>query len=275
MRSRPGLYDPKYAAQFADASVVSAYQHRPPYPTEVFDVLSDLITETPRIVLDAGCGRGEIARPLAPRVARVDAVDLSAPMVEAGRRLPGGDDPRLRWIVGSVEDVPLSPPYALVAAASSLQWFDWDVAMPRFREVLSPGGCLAIVVPLEERAPWDGQMRAIRDAFTTRPELAAGGRNVFEVGSGPLMADMERRGLFEQQGAHRTVPVSFVRPVEVYIESWHSRSGFSRERMGAERAAAFDAAIRDVVAQYADEGTIMTRVVGEIIWGVPRGEATP
>ena len=46
----------EYADQFADAAVVAAYRHRPPYPTQVFPVLRDLVVGTPRVVLDLGCG---------------------------------------------------------------------------------------------------------------------------------------------------------------------------------------------------------------------------
>jgi 2-polyprenyl-3-methyl-5-hydroxy-6-metoxy-1,4-benzoquinol methylase len=65
------------AAAFADADVADAYQHRPPYPAEVFDILTGLITDAPRQVLDLGAGEGAIARPLAPLVDRVEALDAS------------------------------------------------------------------------------------------------------------------------------------------------------------------------------------------------------
>jgi SAM-dependent methyltransferase len=112
----------------------------------VFDVLVGLIAAEPRAVLDLGCGTGNVARPLAPLVDRVDAVDISAAMVEQGKRLPGGGHPGLHWIVGRAEDAPLRPPYALVTAGESLHWMDWDVVLPRMHDALTPGGSLAIVV---------------------------------------------------------------------------------------------------------------------------------
>ncbi|NUR97352.1 MAG: class I SAM-dependent methyltransferase, partial [Kribbellaceae bacterium] len=83
------------AATFKQQAVAEAYQHRPPYPDEVFDRLLELITDTPRRVLDIGAGEGAIARPLAPRVEHVDAIDFSRPMVDAGKQRPGGDHPNL------------------------------------------------------------------------------------------------------------------------------------------------------------------------------------
>ena len=74
------------AAAFTYPGVASAYQYRPPYPDLVFDVLTGLIADAPKTVLDLGAGEGALARPLAARVDQVDAVDISAAMVEEGPR---------------------------------------------------------------------------------------------------------------------------------------------------------------------------------------------
>jgi hypothetical protein len=58
MRPKPSHLGPAYAVQFTDLSVVAAYHHRPPYPAEVFDLLTTLIVDTPRVVLDLGPGTG-------------------------------------------------------------------------------------------------------------------------------------------------------------------------------------------------------------------------
>ena len=69
-------------------------------------------------MLDIGAGEGALARPLADRVDHVDAVDISAAMVRAGRLRPGGTRPNLRWIVGAAGTAPLDGPYALVTAGA-------------------------------------------------------------------------------------------------------------------------------------------------------------
>src|ERR1700735_5358770 len=104
----------KLAAVFGQPGVADAYQHRPPYPDEVFDLLERLITDRPRSVLDIGAGEGALARPLASRVDQVDAVDASAAMVEAGLGRPGGRRDNLRWIVGAAETVGPRRPLAAV-----------------------------------------------------------------------------------------------------------------------------------------------------------------
>ncbi len=124
MLPKPAHLGEVYAAQFKDAAVVEVYRHRPEYPEEVFDILAGLIRNTPSTVLDVGCGRGEIARRLLPFAERVDAVDFSERMLLAGRALPGGDSPRLRWIHGAAEEAETYPPYALVTAGASLHWME-------------------------------------------------------------------------------------------------------------------------------------------------------
>jgi hypothetical protein len=54
-------------------------------------------------------GTGAIARRLAPLVDRVDAVDFSSAMIEAGRQLPNGDHAHLRWVEGDMEQVMFDP----------------------------------------------------------------------------------------------------------------------------------------------------------------------
>src|SRR5262249_40499639 len=137
MLPKPAHLGPEYGAQFGDPSVVAAYPCRPPYPPETFDLLLGLIVDEPRVVLDAGTGTGAIARALGGRGGGVAAVAPSVGMLAAGRRLPGGDHPALRWIEGTAEGAPLDPPYALITVAASLHWMDWAVVLPRFRDALS------------------------------------------------------------------------------------------------------------------------------------------
>ncbi len=120
MQSKPEHFGSAYAETFEDQRVVDLYRNRSPYPAEVFDILAALIPDWPRSVLDVGAGSGDIARHLVDFVERVDAVDFSQNMIEHGKLLPNGDHPHLHRIYGRVEEAPLSPPYALIAAGSSI-----------------------------------------------------------------------------------------------------------------------------------------------------------
>ncbi len=258
MRPKPDHLGPECARQFRDQSVVAAYHYRPPYPATVFDVLVGLVVE-PGIVLDDGTGTAELARGLVGRVDAVDAVDPSPGMVAKGRGLPGGDDPSLTWIVGSAEDAPLRARYGLITAGSSLHWLEWEVALPRFRTLLALGGVLAIVEQRELPKPWDGALQEIIDRLSTN--------RLFRPYD--LVAELAERGLFRAAGRQVTAPVAFAQPVVEYVESFHARNGFLRDRMSREAATAFDDALGALVGPFAREGMVRLEIAGEVTWGLP------
>src|SRR5579872_4717064 len=132
MQPKPNFLGSHHAARFQDQSVVDRYHLRPTYPPETFRILADLITDEPRAVLDVGCGPGDVGRNLLDDVEHIDAVDISLPMIEKGKTLPGGNSPKMRWLHGNIEDIPLAPPYALVTAGQSLHWMNWAIVLPRF-----------------------------------------------------------------------------------------------------------------------------------------------
>ncbi len=260
---RPAHLTPENSARFTDASVVERYGFRLPYPRQIFQALAALVVDDPRAVLDVGCGRGEIARPMAQLVDRVDAVDVSAPMIARGKTLPGGDNPRLRWILGRAEDVALQPPYALITAGSSLHWMDWEVVLPRFGRLLTARGMLAIVHRDELPVPWEDALRALMRRYSTLSNYQP-----FD-----LIAEISRRGLFEQAGEQSVAPVTFQQSLDEYVASLHSYSSLSLEYMSPADAEAFDAAVRELVQQWSASGHIELQVTGSVVWGRPRSGA--
>ncbi len=260
MLPKPEHLAPEYGAQFKDRSIVEAYQYRPPYPAEVFDILNDLITEQPRHVLDIGAGIGYIARYLVNRVDRLDAVDFSLNMIEHGKSLPNGNNPHLHWLYGRVEDVALTPPYALITAGESLHWMDWDTVLPRFREVLTPNGYLAIIEHDPRPTPWYAELAEIIPKFSTNTKYQPY----------DLIDELEMRGLFQKVGEKETRPVPFLQSVDDYIASFHSRNGFSRDRMKPEMATAFDQEAKKILLEKYPDGVMSLQVVGNVIWGIPK-----
>ncbi len=260
MLPKPDHLAPEYGEQFQDRSMVEAYQYRPPYPDETFEILISLITEGARHVLDIGTGRGDIARRLINSVDSVDAVDFSQHMIEYGRRMPNGDNPHLHWLYGRVEDVTLNPPYALVTAGESLHWMDWGIALPRLQEVLIPNGYLAIIRRDTQPTAWYSELAEIIPTFSTNKKYQS-----FE-----LVDELEIRGLFQKVGEKETQPVPFTQPVDDYIESFHSRIGFSRERMKPEMAADFDSEAKKILLRKYPDGILSLYVVVNVTWGRPK-----
>ena len=64
-------------------------------------------------------------------------------------------------------------------------------------------------------------------------------------------------------------PEDFEQSVEDYVSSFHSRNGFSRDRMSEENARQFDAEVSSLVRPFADDGMLRTVVRATATWGVP------
>ncbi|HTO68926.1 MAG TPA: class I SAM-dependent methyltransferase [Myxococcota bacterium] len=262
MSEKPAHLAPRYAAQFADRAVVAAYRARPPYPQEVFDRLESLLPARNARVLELGCGSGDLTLGLAPRVGELDAVDVSAPMLEAARARAGARHPNVRFVHSSAEAFEPRAKYALAVAAESLHWMDWDLVLPCVASWLEPGGVLAIVDGrILEPPPWQAELARLVATHSTN-------RDFKPV---DLVAELEQRGLFRELGRCRTQSIALEQNVDDYVESFHSRNGFSRERMSAASAAAFDAGVRAAVAPHAVAGHIRARYSALVVWGAPSG----
>ncbi len=188
---------------FGDAEVARLYACRPPYPPAVFALLRRLLV-APRTVLDAGAGTGALARGMVSFAERVDAVDPSETMVAAGRRLPEGDDRRIRWLVGRAEDAPLSPPYGLITCGASLHWMDLGVVLPRFRDALAPGAVVAIVDTENIHGPYHDDVLAV---------IREHSASAHHTDTKDLVESLRVSGRFAIQGEERTPPMPFEQAV--------------------------------------------------------------
>ncbi|HYK98231.1 MAG TPA: class I SAM-dependent methyltransferase [Candidatus Acidoferrales bacterium] len=256
MSARPEQWGPQHAAAFDDAEVARRYYARPPYAPAAMAFLRGLIDPSSYVVLDVGTGTGKIARELATTVERVDAVDVSAPMLEEGRRLA----PRapIRWIHARVEDAPLSGPYGLATAGSSLHWMDWDVVCPKIAGVLTSGAALAVV---EVNDPLLGTPGPVLDAIIRHSAYEGKWQHI------DLIAELTRRERFAPSG-RRKFGEPFRQPVEEFIDALHSSSSLAPWRIGPERTRSFDEEIRRAAPRDAD-GLVTRDTVTEIVWGRP------
>lgn len=263
MIPRPESLGEQFSVRFQDQSVVDRYHLRPTYPPETFEFLSTLIEDGPRAVLDVGCGPGNVARGLAAYVERIDAVDISRPMLERARALPGGDSPKIHWQLGRAEDASIQPPYALVTAGESLHWMDWGIVLPRFARILTSRGVLAIVSTREQAVPWHEGYLQIVKRFSNNP-------NYKPV---DLIAVFKQYQLFEKFGEHTTAPIPLKQTIDDYIAAQHARSALSLDTMSAEQAVQFAAQMRELLLPFSQEEMLTIDIVGHIVWGKPlRGQ---
>jgi trans-aconitate methyltransferase len=259
------------AGTFGFRGVARAYRHRPPYPDEVFTLLTGLITDGPGTVLDLGAGEGALARPLAARasppdstgvIRRVEAVEISPEMVAAGRQRPGGRNPNLAWILGGAETCPLDGPYALVTAGASLHWMSWRPLMNRLVTAMTDRAVLAVVEHGPTGAPW-------REALTEAIRTHSRSRDYDPAFS--LIDALAAEGCFEPLGSATTEPVSFRQSVEDYAEHFFSTASLARELMPPAEADAFAHSVRAIVRPWADPaGFLEMPIVATVNWGRPR-----
>jgi len=104
--------------------------------------------------LDAGCGEGLLTAALRRRAGHVTGIDLDAASIERARRdhaAPGVD-----FVVGDVLTHPFEPAsFDLVVCCAALHHMDEAAALPRLRDLLRPGGALAVVGLARSRYPAD------------------------------------------------------------------------------------------------------------------------
>jgi len=240
--------------------VVDRYHLRPTYPAPTFQLLANLIGEQAGRVLDVGCGSGNLTRPLAACVEHIDAVDISQPMLQCARTLPGGDAPNIRWLLGRAEDAILQPPYALITAGECIHWLDPDVVFPRFAGLLTPQGVLAIAnLEYQPEPPWQEGYQALVKRFSSNSTFLPI----------DLIATFEQRGLFQKLGEALTAPEPLQQPVEAFIASQHARSSLSLDTLGPQRALQFEREMRELLEPFAREHLLTMQIAGHLVWGKP------
>jgi trans-aconitate methyltransferase len=258
MSTRPSFFAREHGAAFEDADVVREYAFRAPYPPATFDLLARLIDRDQPVVLDLGAGTGPIARAMASRVTRVDAIDPSDAMLAEGSRLDGDSHRNIRWLAGRAEDVALDPPYGLATAGASLHWMDWDIVLPRLARALTEEAFFAVLGVDDRQAPWWERLVALFQ------EYGVYGKSWYEF---DVIAELERRGLYAVVGRER-IPMEFVQPLDDYVRALHSHSALARSRIGLDRAQAFDEEVRAIVA-LDPTGLVRRDIAADVVWGRP------
>jgi trans-aconitate 2-methyltransferase len=135
------------------------------------DLLARVRAEDPRLVLDLGCGPGELTATLARRWPSADVlgVDSSAEMIAEAQRLAAG---RLRFTRADVRQWQPDRPPGVIISNAVLQWIpDHLAVLARWAAFLAPGGWLAIQVPANFDQPSHVILRELAGSAAWRPLL--------------------------------------------------------------------------------------------------------
>jgi hypothetical protein len=135
------------------------------------------------------------------------------------------------------------------------------VVLPRLADVLSPHGLFAI---LDVNGDVVGDTEALRRARQDLLQRYA----TYRRPTVNLLGEMERRGLFREEGRRETEAVPLLQSVDDYVEAFHAHIPHARERMAPADVAAFDAALRTLMLDHMGE-TVELAVRGFVLWGKP------
>ena len=261
MDQKPKGWSSDYGSWFELPSLAERYGARPSYPQGLFPHLAALAGGQDGIVLDAGCGTGDVARRLAPLVARVDAVDRSVAMLEQARRQ--GRAGNIRWIAAAIEAAPLEPPYTLVTAGESVHWFEWERVLPLFVQVLVADGLLALLERQWLPEPLTRRFAAVYQRHSANRDFVA---------LDPV-EELERRGFFARVGEAHFGPERWTPTLDEFLACHHSQGGFAIEKM--DDATGFDQELAAIVSESVPvrAGRLQLEVTATAVWGRPLAPA--
>jgi 2-polyprenyl-3-methyl-5-hydroxy-6-metoxy-1,4-benzoquinol methylase len=107
-------------------------------------VILDAVPAGADRALDVGCGEGTLARALKAPVPNVTGIDLDEASIEQARAHP--DSEGIEFVVGDALTYPFPfDTFDVVTAVASVHHMDASEALRRLRDLVAPGGVLAIV----------------------------------------------------------------------------------------------------------------------------------
>jgi SAM-dependent methyltransferase len=156
-------------------------RYRRGYPPTAVDVITQAFGLGPGdLVVDLGCGTGQLSRPLANRVGTVIGVDPEPDMLSLARCQAGDEGvSNTVWVLGSDGDVPalaaaLGPhSVGAITIAVAVHWMDRDTLFRAARPLIRAGGGIAVVTngaPLWlQDTDWSRTVRGCLERWFGRP----------------------------------------------------------------------------------------------------------
>jgi SAM-dependent methyltransferase len=141
------------------------------YPPGVVDTVAGHFGLTrAEVVVDLGCGTGQLALPISQRVGAVIGVDPEPDMLAQARRAAEEHDARnLLWILGSDRDMPALgrvlglDAVGAVVIGQALHWMEPESLFGVLVDLVRPGGGVAVITngtPLWlQESPWSVALR--------------------------------------------------------------------------------------------------------------------
>ncbi len=167
---------PRQYGRVFDEVAAEYDRSRPGYPRALVEEACSLAGLQPGdLVLEVGCGSGQLTRDLLGAGLEVVTVEPGAQLLSlAARNLE--DAGEVTFVNARFEDAQLpSRHFRAVFAASSFHWIDPEVSWAKVADLLAPGGTLALIqhCGLEEQRSLDDQDALLSALARIAPEIAA------------------------------------------------------------------------------------------------------
>ena len=175
MSRRPESTARRYGKVF-DEIAAEYDRHRPAYPDNLIDQACRVAgVGSGDLVLEVGCGSGQLTRALLARGLHVTAVEPGKNLIALARRNLDGAG-AVEFVNAPFEDAVLPrEQFQAVFSASAFHWVDPEVSWQKAADVLVPGGTLALVqyVGLEEPRSEEDQEAVLAAMRKVAPDIAA------------------------------------------------------------------------------------------------------
>jgi ubiquinone/menaquinone biosynthesis C-methylase UbiE len=153
------------------------HQYRRGYPPTVIDVLADAFGLTGNdIVIDLGCGTGQLTLPIAGRVQAAVGMDPEPDMLARARQAAAEQNvTNATWVLGADTDLPALAALfgnrraGAVTIGQALHWMRYRELIPALVRLLRPGGGIAVITngtPMWlQPSPWSRALRSFLEQW--------------------------------------------------------------------------------------------------------------
>lgn len=165
-------WDPARYVQFGD------YRNRP-----FFDLVGRIRAEKPRVVVDLGCGPGNLTATLAGRWPKAEVIGLDSSVEMLRHAAADTVLPNLTFSLGGIAEWVPSAGTDVVVTNAALQWVPGHVELlKKWLDALEPGAWFALQVPGNFNAPSHALMRELAESASWADRLSGVLRHSDAVG---------------------------------------------------------------------------------------------
>lgn len=153
------------------------HQYRRGYPLAVIDTLTAAFAVTgDDIVIDLGCGTGQLTVPIAGRVQAIAGMDPEPGMLARARQAAAEQSvTNASWVLGADIDIPALAALlgnrraGAVTIGQALHWIRYRELIPALVRLLRPGGGIAVITngtPMWlQSSPWSRALRSFLEQW--------------------------------------------------------------------------------------------------------------